>query len=812
MSMPDTAGVVSLTLRLVGNVKSEIQAMASEAKTQASSVFSGTGKAASAAVSEPVKKAGSGIVATLRQQCVEAASGYVALGKLAAAALSKAHSKKATTADDGQWRVASGGVELLNQKLDITGTKMREQQDKLAALQQQFTELSKSGGKQEALEELDSQINATQGHIVSLQEEMNRITAKIHSSSGQAQKAVKKTHSGVTGLQKAAGTVGDAFKKGGSAAGKALHGIQRQATGLAKSVQSAFKSAFLMAGLYAAFRGIKSLMEAATQQNRQFSNTLAGIKTNLTAAFVPVIQTVMPYINTLMGGIASLSSRIAAASAQMFGTTVAKATAAAKKLQAVGKGSGNTTSIDQLNVIDSSKGDPAQAAVASGKQVTSSMAELAGKIGPFIALLSGQVANAAPSFITGISTVLISLLAGINQSFPEFHAAGISILQALLSGAWSLLPQVGPLAVNIISLLLSSFLTYTPQLISMGIVLLQDFLSGMAGQLPMLLSLTQQAMQTIITAITNHLPTILQTGVDIFISLIQGINGMLPTLIPAAVSIVLQLISGLVDNLPALIQAAADMCVALVQGIVNSLPLILEQGVEIIVNLITGIANSIGMIVDAAIDIIMTLLDYILNNPGEIIAAGIQIVVALVAGLGKAAGTLLLGVGKLIGELVKKIFTTDWAAVGKKILQGIWNGIKGAAKTVGNLFGNLFGGSSKSDTVAVPKFASGGIISGPTLGLIGEYSGARSDPEVVAPLSHLQNMLGSVSGVDASVLSQILTLLQRIEVYLPVICPMFWLCCTAFTSGWILKTSMFGCLPTTGKSHGLPVGVRRYLV
>jgi hypothetical protein len=41
-----------------------------------------------------------------------------------------------------------------------------------------------------------------------------------------------------------------------------------------------------------------------------------------------------------------------------------------------------------------------------------------------------------------------------------------------------------------------------------------------------------------------------------------------------------------------------------------------------------------------------------------------------------------------------------------------------------------------------PKFAKGGIVSGPTLGLMGEYPGASSNPEVIAPLDKLQSMLG----------------------------------------------------------------------
>jgi hypothetical protein len=45
--------------------------------------------------------------------------------------------------------------------------------------------------------------------------------------------------------------------------------------------------------------------------------------------------------------------------------------------------------------------------------------------------------------------------------------------------------------------------------------------------------------------------------------------------------------------------------------------------------------------------------------------------------------------------------------------------------------------------MSIPKFAQGGLAYGPTLGLFGEYSGAASNPEVVAPLSKLRDMIGT---------------------------------------------------------------------
>jgi hypothetical protein len=47
-------------------------------------------------------------------------------------------------------------------------------------------------------------------------------------------------------------------------------------------------------------------------------------------------------------------------------------------------------------------------------------------------------------------------------------------------------------------------------------------------------------------------------------------------------------------------------------------------------------------------------------------------------------------------------------------------------------------------------FADGGIVYGPTMGLVGEYAGARSNPEVIAPLNKLQSIIGGGQNVTVT--------------------------------------------------------------
>lgn len=52
---------------------------------------------------------------------------------------------------------------------------------------------------------------------------------------------------------------------------------------------------------------------------------------------------------------------------------------------------------------------------------------------------------------------------------------------------------------------------------------------------------------------------------------------------------------------------------------------------------------------------------------------------------------------------------------------------------------------------SLPKFADGGLVYGPTLGLMGEYSGAKSNPEVIAPLNKLRAIIGEGGGGKSEV-------------------------------------------------------------
>jgi hypothetical protein len=101
---------------------------------------------------------------------------------------------------------------------------------------------------------------------------------------------------------------------------------------------------------------------------------------------------------------------------------------------------------------------------------------------------------------------------------------------------------------------------------------------------------------------------------------------------------------------------------------------------------------------------------------------------------------MLGAIAGFMDMLGKALLTTAIAAEAfQKLL--ISNPMLAAAAGVALIAGAAIVRSQLKSGPDVQAFADGGIVSGPTLGLMGEYPGASSNPEVIAPLDKLKGML-----------------------------------------------------------------------
>ncbi|MEI7584616.1 hypothetical protein [Runella sp.] len=110
---------------------------------------------------------------------------------------------------------------------------------------------------------------------------------------------------------------------------------------------------------------------------------------------------------------------------------------------------------------------------------------------------------------------------------------------------------------------------------------------------------------------------------------------------------------------------------------------------------------------------------------------------------GKNFGKNMLGaIAGFMDTLGKAIVATAIATDAfEKLI--IANPIAAAAAGIALMAGAAIVRNTLAKGPEVTAFADGGIVSGPTLGLMGEYPGASSNPEVIAPLDKLKGMLNT---------------------------------------------------------------------
>lgn len=149
------------------------------------------------------------------------------------------------------------------------------------------------------------------------------------------------------------------------------------------------------------------------------------------------------------------------------------------------------------------------------------------------------------------------------------------------------------------------------------------------------------------------------------------------------------------------------------------------------------------------------------NNNKAITQESLQFIQQIGNGIMGALGPsmdMLLDKGANIGEVINKMAqdlvkqllkVAATAAITALLMSIIFpERLATSGITGGDLFTSLFtqGMGLGSPLTKQKTYANGGIISGPTMGLMGEYPGASHNPEVVAPLDKLQSLMGGQGG------------------------------------------------------------------
>ena len=149
---------------------------------------------------------------------------------------------------------------------------------------------------------------------------------------------------------------------------------------------------------------------------------------------------------------------------------------------------------------------------------------------------------------------------------------------------------------------------------------------------------------------------------------------------------------------------------------------IMNEGIQGMGEIVDRLAGSYGTLGEVVAASMMAMSESTKQGAGSLRELG---KVALKAAADVLRAKIIEGVASVVADSLK-----NFGLFGLVIAAG-------AGAAAGALFNKVIGG------LKIPALAEGGLAYGPQLAMVGDNPGARTDPEVIAPLSKLQTMMGS---------------------------------------------------------------------
>ncbi|MFR2079912.1 MAG: hypothetical protein ACLS4Q_01180 [[Eubacterium] siraeum] len=654
----------------------------------------------------------------------------------------------------------------------------------------------------------------------------NSVIAPVKKLASSFASHFKRAEKPVDNLEKSVKKVGASAEKSLGKAKTSAGGFGKTIGGLGKSVKSALKSTFLMAGLYAAFRGIKSVMSDAIGANEEFGNSIKQIKGNLQVAFTPIVNAIMPALNTLASGLATATKAIASFISGLFGTTYKKSLEAAKKVEAVGKKAKENSrflaSFDEMNVASKDESDSSSSDLSALDSKGDKTAEGIGnkireQIKKGFALLKKQFANVKKYFDTNFAPIFAEIgkkfapviegfkdnmskawsdMATLAEPFknyftnnltPALQTAFKSIgtiasglgdtfnlvfgqlwdnvifpsLNTMITTVLPLLTDQWTAAAEVMTTLFETVKTIFDEVFVTGVMPILTTLQGVWSDLwitsaklwsqygePMM-----EAIQSLITSVGDTVLTVYKEWIQ---PVIQWVCDLIKSLWDKAIKPVYVKVVAVVAKIVDCVKAVWNFLKPFVDWFVKTLGPTIKNVLAAVKGVFDTVFTAIGDIIGGIIKTFGGLIDFITGVFSGDWNKAWQGICNFFSGIWNTIWGVIKGVINLIIDGINMLWTGIYTVV-----KGIVDAIGGVAGAIGDLFGQDWHFSMPENPPLIPKLAKGGLAYAPTLAMVGDNRNVGTDPEVIAPLSKLKDIIGE--GGD---MTEVVLLLREILEFL----------------------------------------------
>ena len=374
-------------------------------------------------------------------------------------------------------------------------------------------------------------------------------------------------------------------------------------------------------------------------------------------------------------------------------------------------------------------------------KVVNAIVEVVGKvIGDIIDFIGGllDVLDGVIEFLIGVFTGdwdrawegIKQILHGVWEAIKAIVKAAIDIVAGILEAAWTLITQVLTAAWNLIKGIFEAVWDAIKSIFSSAVDAIKPLLEKAWNAIKNTITTVWNAIKSFFTTIWDGIKTLftnalnaIKSGIETAFNAIKSFITNAMNAIKSAINTIMNAIKNIFSTVLSAIQNLwTNMCNG-VKNLVSTLKTNLT-------NIVNGIKDTFTKVFTAVKEKVTNLFSGMKNT-----------VVNIMNGLKNAIKTPINGIIGFINGLVR----------------GVVNGINGMIKAMNKLKfdvpswvpgigGKKFGFNiSQISAPQIPMLANGGVITSPTVAMMGEYAGARSNPEIVAPQSIMRETMAEAN-------------------------------------------------------------------
>lgn len=290
------------------------------------------------------------------------------------------------------------------------------------------------------------------------------------------------------------------------------------------------------------------------------------------------------------------------------------------------------------------------------------------------------VAMAGPTIGAGI----VAIAAGIAAAAAIIAAAAPAI-QAALVGVFTAFENAAPAMGNAVTALIRSLIPAVNELIIMAGVAIRQLISQIyqiiKQKMPELVQIVTLTIAGILQALRNVWPEFLKTLLDMLGQFFLAIGENIPKFSAAFQLILTGFIDLIKTNVPLIIEAFLSLIQAMIDGLATKIPELMKSGANLIAAMINGIAAQQLIIINAAWDAVITFIngfaDAIDQKGPELQAAVNKLITAII-------NFIKNGLTGMANQ-----FSPQAGTIGRNIINGVINGVSGAAGALYNKLRNV---------------------------------------------------------------------------------------------------------------------------